>query len=353
MRYRIVSSSALLLCVAAATGFAQVRRPPPTRTKVPTLPVAPPALPVLSSFTLSLDSISGGFMAPGKVTLSGPAPAGGLEVTLTATDSAVTVPPKVVVAPGATERTFNIATHVVAAPTALQITARAGTASMSATLKVLLSVVSAAGEGYTPGSTTERIYRVTMSGPAPAAGIRVQPHVLGFPHDCYPLPVVSPALIAGGDASGVFTLQIPPSLSYWWAWELRYNYHVFVFQNFQGFQVFPAAVVAIDVPATLVGGTTGYGTVRLSRKTPNTGCAMSPQYSAHYDREFTVYFSSNSAAVQVPSSARVDPLQSERPFSITTSTVQTPQTATITASKRFTAGGPLQPIMQVTITVTP
>ncbi|MGZ5365951.1 MAG: hypothetical protein ACXWD5_17910, partial [Mycobacterium sp.] len=247
-----------------------------------------------------------------------------MEVTLTATDLAVTVPPKVVVAPGATERTFNIATYVVTAPTALQITARAATASMSATLKVLLSIESVVREGYTPGSTTERIYRITMSGPAPAAGITVRPHVLGGPHDCYPLPVVSTALIAGGDASGVFTLQTDASLNYVWDWELLYMGRAEPIRP--SLSVFSAPVAAIDVPVTLVGGTTGYGTVRLRGKTPNTGCAMS-QYSAHYDREFTVYFSSNSAAVQVPSSARVDPLQSERPFSITTTTVQTPQTA--------------------------
>lgn len=345
MRHRLVFSSALILCVAASTGFAQVRRSAPG---VPTLKPVPP---VLSSLTLGIDSVSGGGTHNGKVTLSGAAPAGGLQVALTSDNPAVTLPAIIAVPPTATEAAFQVTTTVVSAPTLVRITARAGTATMTKSLMVLLSVVSVVFEGDTPGSTTERIWRITMSGPAPAAGIRVLPHVTGYPHECYPRPVVSAAPIAFGDASGVITMQTGQSMYHAWAWEIRYGGRTW---HQQGFSVVPAALVAVDFPTTLGGGTTGYGTVRLNGKTPSADCAINAQYRSAYDREFTVHFSSNSAAVQVPASARVDPLQSERPFSITTSTVQTPQTATITVSRPSTANtGVLVPIKQVTITVTP
>src|SRR5262249_37751131 len=62
-------------------------------TKTATLTVTRPVLPALSSLTLSPLTVIGGSTALATVRLSGPAPAGGALVTLTASNPVTTVPP--------------------------------------------------------------------------------------------------------------------------------------------------------------------------------------------------------------------------------------------------------------------
>lgn len=359
---RTVVSIALLLCVAAAIGSAQVRRPtrPGIRAPSATTPPTPP--PVLSAFTLSVDSISGKgtpLVPPtGKVTLSGPAPAGGFGVTLSASDTAATVPVMVTVAAGSTTVTFPITAKVVAAPTPVQITARAGATSLAATIKVLLSVISVLPEavpGPGPGGGTVNGWRVTMSGPAPPPGITVRAGIPGgvIGSACYPAPTISNAIVAAGQTSGVFTVQTAPSMYRPYGAAITYGGRsVGLSPPYAGFAVFPPALAAVDVPTSIAGGTTAYGNVRLSSATPNATCAGMSNFAGMYDQYYTFYFSSSAASIQVPASARVDPGQSERPFQITALAVQTPQTVTITVSRR-SANNSYQTIKQLTITVTP
>jgi hypothetical protein len=344
---RIAVSLSLLLCVAATAAFAQVRRP----TRTPTGKWTPPTpLPALTMLTLSHDSISGGpgTLPNGKVTLSGPAPAGGLAVAVTSDNAVATVPPSVVVAAGATEATFQVSANLVTTPTLVRITARAGTATMTDSLKVLLSVVSVLTQNAGRGPWT-----VTLSGPAPPNGIRVTAHLVGNPgsgHACWPIPVFSSPVIPGGQTSGVVTAQAGPSMQNYWDWQVTYRGRSSAPLKFI---VGPPGLVSVDLPATLVGGTSGNGFVRLTGPTPSYGCATSAEFASAYDKLYIYYFSSNSAVIQVPSTARVDPHQSERLFAVTASAVQSPQTATITVSHRNQYGGPIVAIKQVTISVTP
>src|SRR5687768_8909395 len=146
MKHVMLVSCAALLCFAETAAFAQVRQPPRTRTGTLTPRTPPPALTML---TLGHDSISGGFVFPtGRVALSGAAPTGGLLVTLTSDNAAATVPQSVNVIAGQTQAQFSIATAPVTAPIFARITARAGSATLTDSLKLLLRVVSVVEAGW-------------------------------------------------------------------------------------------------------------------------------------------------------------------------------------------------------------
>src|SRR6266850_471996 len=73
------------------------------------------ATPVISALAVSPASLTGGASATGTVTLNGPAPAGGAQVTLSSSSPAATVPASVTVPSGATSASFSVTTSTVAA----------------------------------------------------------------------------------------------------------------------------------------------------------------------------------------------------------------------------------------------
>lgn len=95
-------------------------------------------LDAVSSLSLTPKTVVGGATSTGKVTLSGPAPAGGVVVTLGTTNSAVASPASVTVtvAAGATSATFTVNSYAVSATSSAKITASASGNSASATLTV-------------------------------------------------------------------------------------------------------------------------------------------------------------------------------------------------------------------------
>src|SRR5437660_5717952 len=93
----------------------------------------------LSSLTLNPTSVVGGVQSStGTVTLSGPAPAGGAQVTLSSSNiAAANVPSNGVTVPaGATSATFTVTTSAVAASTPVTISASYGGVSKTASLTV-------------------------------------------------------------------------------------------------------------------------------------------------------------------------------------------------------------------------
>lgn len=353
MKHVMLVSCAALLCFAETAAFAQVRRP--TRTPTRTWPATPPPpAPALTVLTLSHDSISGrpGPSQPnGRVTLSGAAPAGGLAVTLTSDNAAAAVPQSVTVPAGLTEAQFQVATAPVASPIVAHITARAGSATVTDSLKVLLNVVSVVAAGWVQGSNaTQRLFRVTMSGPAPPGGLTVMARLVGGGSGlCHPAPGFTWAVVPAGATTGDITFTADKHMLTQYNWEVIYGSRV---SPQPQLTVMPAHVGSINIPATIAGGTTAYGAAQTAGgSTPTAACAA--QFPAWYNQEYTVYLSSsNTALLQVPSSALVSPGQNQLSFAITASPVTTQQTATITVS-RPAANGPMVAIQQVTITVTP
>ncbi len=141
------------------------------RTQTVSLSVLPP---VVSSLSVSPASVTGGTAATGSVTLSGPAPAGGAQVTLSDNSGAASVPASVTVAAGATSASFSIGTSAVAGNTVVTVSASSGGATRTASLTVLPAVLvsltlnptSVVG-GPLVGNSTGT---VRLNGPAPAGG---------------------------------------------------------------------------------------------------------------------------------------------------------------------------------------
>jgi LmbE family N-acetylglucosaminyl deacetylase len=142
-------------------------------TLTTSLTVMPPSV---SSLSLTPTTLTGGSAATGTVTLDGPAPAGGAQVTLSSSNAAVTVPAGVTVAAGATSASFNLGTSAVAGSTTVTISASSGGATRSASITVLPAVLSSMGLdptsviggplGYSTGT-------VRLNGPAPAGGAQI------------------------------------------------------------------------------------------------------------------------------------------------------------------------------------
>jgi hypothetical protein len=140
-----------------------------------------PAPTSLSSLSLNPTSVTGGSSSTGTVTLSGPAPAGGAQVTLSSSNTtAARVPSGVTVAAGATSATFVVSTSAVTASTTVTISGSYGGATRSASLTVTpappplptLSSLTLSPSSVI-GGVQSSTGTVTLSGPAPAGGAQL------------------------------------------------------------------------------------------------------------------------------------------------------------------------------------
>jgi hypothetical protein len=129
-------------------------------------------LPVgLREIRLAPDRVIGGRTAMGTVTLTEPAPAGGLEVALTSDSPAARVPPCVRIAPNETTATFSVLTSRTRAATPVAVAARFAGVVRWATLTVLpaLPVSVTLQPGRVTGGVAA-VGTVTLRDPAPAGG---------------------------------------------------------------------------------------------------------------------------------------------------------------------------------------
>ncbi len=108
----------------------------------------------VSAVSLGAASVVGGQSVTGTVTLSAPAPVGGANAALSATDPA-TVAASVLVPAGATSATFSIATRVVGGTMSATIGASYGGGSASAVLAVTQPTVATASFGVSGPTETE------------------------------------------------------------------------------------------------------------------------------------------------------------------------------------------------------
>ena len=92
-------------------------------------------LPLISTFSLSPTSVTGGTSVTATVTLDAPAPAGGAVVTLSSSSASATVPSTFTIASG-TSGTFTVNTLAVTSPTVATITVSYDGVSATATLTI-------------------------------------------------------------------------------------------------------------------------------------------------------------------------------------------------------------------------
>lgn len=170
----------------------------------------------LASLTLSVGSVIGGGSVLGTVTLTGPAPAGGSQVTLVSSDAALGAPASVLVPEGQTSAQFLLETEAVPVILASTLEALLGECpGVQVELDILAPILQSLGiaDSSFPligGSTTAT---VTLSGPAPAGGIAVQLEgsqesiILGLLGGLLKVVVPTEVVVPEGQTSGTFDVS--------------------------------------------------------------------------------------------------------------------------------------------------
>src|SRR5262245_56189378 len=92
-------------------------------TQTAMLTVNPSTAPTLTAVSINPASVVDGNSTTGTMTLSAPAPSGGMVVTLSDNSAAVTIPASVTIAAGATSAGFTITTSSVTASTSATVSA--------------------------------------------------------------------------------------------------------------------------------------------------------------------------------------------------------------------------------------
>ncbi|MCW3099246.1 MAG: hypothetical protein JWL77_4864 [Chthonomonadaceae bacterium] len=202
-----------------------------------TLTLTPP---VVTAMSTSPANLKGGLPSTGTVTISDPAPAGGILITLSSDNAAVaSTVGSVTVASGSTTATFAITTHVVSAITSVTFTGTFNGSSQKTVLTVTpptvntLTLNPTSVKGGVSSTAT-----VTISDPAPTAGVTValssaNSTVANVPASVTVLsgsttatfivttapvstdtPIVLTAAIGTGNATGTITVQTPALASF-------------------------------------------------------------------------------------------------------------------------------------------
>ncbi|MBX3119524.1 MAG: SBBP repeat-containing protein [Fimbriimonadaceae bacterium] len=151
--------------------------------------------PTATNLTIAPSTVAGGQSATGTLTVSGPAPTGGLTATLSSNSGAAVVPASVTVPQGTTTASFQITTNAVAATTVATITATVNASNRQATLTILKA--SLTGISFDPsrvrGGFQTTQMTITLDAAAPPAGATVNlsqtnPNVANIPATVQVLP---------------------------------------------------------------------------------------------------------------------------------------------------------------------
>ena len=266
----------------------------------------------IGSIAVSPGSVTGGTQVLGTVTLTGPAPNGGLTIKLKSGNSKVTLPPTATISPGATTKTFIVKTSAVASQFSVVITGTYGTTFDTATLTLMPAKVSSIGlnPATVQGGASSKA-TVSMSGPAPAGGIKVS---LTSSSSVANLPTF--VLIGGGQTSGsvtVKTVAVPTETL------------ASITGTYGGNSVSASLTVNAPVlvglklnPSKVKAGVGSSCTVTISSPAPANG--------------LTITLQSSETSVDVPNSVTIKAGQTTATFSVKTTTKASKTTATISGT---------------------
>ncbi len=268
----------------------------------------------LSSVTLNPTSVVGGSPSTGTVTLSGPAPAGGLSIGLSSNSPSATVPVAVSVTAGNSTATFTVTTKAVTSSTAAVITASYNgvnaTAPLTITPAVALSSVTLNPTSVVGGAPSTGT--VTLNIPAPLGGISV-----ALSSNSPSATVAATLSVTAGNSTATFTVTTKAVTS---------STAAIITASYNGVNatapltITPAVALSSVMlnPTSVVGGAPSTGTVTLNIPAPLGG--------------ISVALSSNSPSATVPATVSVTAGNSTATFTVTTKAVTSSTTATITAS---------------------
>jgi uncharacterized repeat protein (TIGR03803 family) len=274
----------------------------------------------VSSITMNPTTVPGGATTQGTVTISGPAPAGGMVVTLGSNSFYASPTGPVTIPAGATSATFTVITQTALDNTPVAISARLGTTTQQAILTVTPPATAAIAmitidpifiQGGFPTSATVLLTRV-----APAGGA-----VVTLSNNNAAATIPASVTVPAGALSAVFPITTKPVT-------------VDTFPTFTatlGASTMQAGIdVAAPVPYTVGNFAINFATVQGGTPLVGRILAVGP----FLPTPFAINLSSNNPAVIVPASVTITPIQGGGflNFPIQTKAVTTNTVATITAS---------------------
>lgn len=269
----------------------------------------------VNSLTLNPATVTGGRTSTATITLSGPAPSGGVSVALTSSNPSVaTVPASVTIPQNATSTTVSVSTIPVGISSPSTISAAYNGTNATAVLTVLPPAVSsvtlnpATVLGGTPSTGT-----ITLNAPAPASGTIV---TLSSSN---PAAATLPATVTvGANATTVtFAVTTLPVVT---------DAHVTISATYgAGTQTAALTVLAATLssisltPPSVQGGSSSTGTITLAGPAPSTGAVVT-------------LASSNTSLARVPASVTIPGNATTVNFTVNTLAVSGIASVTISAS---------------------
>jgi hypothetical protein len=227
--------------------------------------------PTVSSVTFSPSTVYGAGTSTGTVTMNGPAPPGGMGVTVTSDNLAAKPQSPVTISAGSSEGKFTVTTSSVPRnETATIIATLADGSHASGTLDVDPPSVSSlsVSPGTVIGGEANALGTVELAQPAPAGGITVS---LGSKSACASVP--SSVTVAAGKTSATFNVTTK---------SVNANTKATLTASHDGASV--TAVLSVDAPtlsvlalapATIYVGGSSIATVTLSNPAPPGGAVLS------------------------------------------------------------------------------
>lgn len=295
--------------------------PRPTRLVVAVLALLPllaasyPAAgqSAIVSLTLDPDETCGTLSSTGTVTLDGPAPAGGVVVALSSSNTTVAqVPADVTVTEGESSATFSITTSPVSETKAVGIGATLGGATTTAVLLVKPLLASVTLNPDTVCATLSSVGTVRLNCPAPAGGVLI---ALAS-SDTAVAQVPASVLVEEGETTATFPVTTGA---------VTREAHARISATAGGvirlakLRVRPLLVGLKLSPPSVCGGQSSRGIVRLNCPAPAGGILIA-------------LASSDTVVAQVPASVLVEEGKTTAAFEITTSAVASNTNVRITAS---------------------
>jgi len=264
------------------------------------------------SVSLSPASLTGGANSTGTVTLTGPAPAGGLTVKLSSSSTKATVPPNVTVAAGKTTATFAVKSVVVATQTSVLIEATYGSVSENARLVITpASLVSLSVNPTSVVGLTGATGTVTLSGVASAGGMIVK---LSSSNSAATVP--ASVTVDAGRSSATFKVKTVSVATQQLA---TLTASLNGTSQTATLTVNSPTIKSLTLnPTSVKGGKTSIGTVAIGTAAPTGGLIIS--------------LSSNSPSATVPASVTIPAGKTSITFTVKTTTVNAKTTVTLTAA---------------------
>lgn len=271
---------------------------------------------VLISVSLASAVTASGSNVTGTVRLDGPAPAGGISVSLSSDNAAASVPASVTVYGGGTSATFNLHANNVSAATKVTLTATLDSVSKTTAITVngvgvaLLTLTRASLQGG--ASTNGTVY---LSGNAPPGGITVS---LSSADSAVTVP--STVMVASNAASALFTVTSAAVQS---------DTSVTLTAGLNGTSATAVLTVKAVPPPTLSGLTIGSTAVK-GGKTLNGKVTLSGPATG--EGALVTLRSSKGKVLQVPASVLVPAGATTVNFSVTTKKVGAKNSVVVTAT---------------------